>query len=46
LHNLRHASLIALIRTAFERGLTFFDSAEAYGPFAGRVFRRGAHCLA
>jgi aryl-alcohol dehydrogenase-like predicted oxidoreductase len=24
---------IALIRTAFERGVTFFDSAEAYGPF-------------
>lgn len=25
---------IRLIRTAFERGVTFFDSAEAYGPFA------------
>ena len=25
---------IRLIRTAFERGITFFDSAEAYGPFA------------
>jgi aryl-alcohol dehydrogenase-like predicted oxidoreductase len=24
---------IALIRTAVERGITFFDSAEAYGPF-------------
>lgn len=24
---------IALIRRAFERGVTFFDSAEAYGPF-------------
>ena len=24
---------ITLIRTAFERGVTFFDSAEAYGPF-------------
>jgi aryl-alcohol dehydrogenase-like predicted oxidoreductase len=24
---------IALIRAAFERGVTFFDSAEAYGPF-------------
>ena len=24
---------IALIRGAFERGVTFFDSAEAYGPF-------------
>jgi aryl-alcohol dehydrogenase-like predicted oxidoreductase len=25
---------IGLIRTAFERGVTFFDTAEAYGPFA------------
>ena len=24
---------IRLIRTAFERGVTFFDTAEAYGPF-------------
>jgi aryl-alcohol dehydrogenase-like predicted oxidoreductase len=24
---------ISLIRTAVERGVTFFDSAEAYGPF-------------
>src|SRR3954469_11335967 len=24
---------IQLIRTAFERGVTFFDTAEAYGPF-------------
>jgi aryl-alcohol dehydrogenase-like predicted oxidoreductase len=24
---------IPLIRTAFERGVTFFDTAEAYGPF-------------
>src|SRR6187455_761833 len=24
---------IALIRSAFERGITFFDTAEAYGPF-------------
>ena len=24
---------IALLRTAFERGVTFFDTAEAYGPF-------------
>lgn len=23
---------IALIRSAYERGLTFFDTAEAYGP--------------
>jgi aryl-alcohol dehydrogenase-like predicted oxidoreductase len=25
---------ISLIRDAFERGITFFDTAEAYGPFA------------
>src|SRR6185295_14400108 len=25
--------MIALIRTAYERGITFFDTAEAYGPF-------------
>src|SRR5436190_433674 len=28
----RHA-MIALIRTAVDRGVTFFDTAEAYGPF-------------
>ena len=25
---------IALIRAAFDRGVTFFDTAEAYGPYA------------
>src|SRR6516164_9359257 len=25
---------IALIRAAYEQGVTFFDTAEAYGPFA------------
>jgi aryl-alcohol dehydrogenase-like predicted oxidoreductase len=25
---------IKLLRTAFESGITFFDTAEAYGPFA------------
>ena len=25
--------MIALIRTAVERGVTFFDTAEGYGPF-------------
>lgn len=25
--------MVALIRTAFEAGVTFFDAAEAYGPF-------------
>jgi aryl-alcohol dehydrogenase-like predicted oxidoreductase len=28
---------IQLIRAAFERGVTFFDSAEAYGPFANEA---------
>ena len=27
------AQAIALIRAAYERGVTFFDTAEAYGPF-------------
>lgn len=25
--------MIALIRAAFDRGVTFFDTAEAYGPY-------------
>ena len=28
---------IALIRAAFERGVAFFDTAEAYGPFANEA---------
>lgn len=27
-------AMIALVRSAVERGVTFFDTAEAYGPFA------------
>ncbi|MET0742473.1 MAG: aldo/keto reductase [Microvirga sp.] len=27
-------SMVALIRTAVDRGVTFFDTAEVYGPFA------------
>ena len=27
-------AMIDLIRSAFDRGVTFFDTAEAYGPFA------------
>lgn len=27
------ADAVALIRAAFDRGITFFDTAEAYGPF-------------
>ena len=29
-----HEEAVALIRTAVERGVTFFDTAEAYGPWA------------
>ena len=37
--------MIALIRKAVERGVTFFDTAEVYGPFAneelvGEALRR------
>jgi len=34
---------IKLIRAAYERGVTFFDTAEAYGPYANEelVFRPG-----
>jgi aryl-alcohol dehydrogenase-like predicted oxidoreductase len=28
----RHKNRITLIRSAFERGVTFFDTAEVYGP--------------
>jgi aryl-alcohol dehydrogenase-like predicted oxidoreductase len=28
------SAMITLIRTAVERGITLFDTAEAYGPFA------------
>ena len=30
--------MISLIRTAVERGITFFDTAEAYGPFATKNY--------
>src|SRR6202167_2111754 len=29
--------MISLIRTAVERGITFFDTAEVYGPFTNEV---------
>src|SRR5437879_5774878 len=29
--------MITLIRVAVERGITFFDTAEAYGPFANEA---------
>ena len=32
-----HADAVQLIRDAFERGVTFFDTAEAYGPFANET---------
>jgi len=28
------AEMISLIRTAVERGVTFFDTAEVYGPYS------------
>ncbi|AWH35150.1 aldo/keto reductase [Stenotrophomonas sp. SAU14A_NAIMI4_8] len=31
------AQMIALMRTAVERGITHFDTAEAYGPFANEA---------
>src|SRR5437667_10072419 len=33
---------ISLIRSAFERGVTFFDTAEVYGPFANEELVGGA----
>jgi aryl-alcohol dehydrogenase-like predicted oxidoreductase len=33
-HPMQKDAAIALLRDAFERGITFFDTAEAYGPFA------------
>ena len=32
-HVLDRVAAIQLIRDAFSRGVTFFDTAEAYGPF-------------
>ena len=32
-HPIARADAVSLIRAAFERGVTFFDTAEAYGPF-------------
>ena len=32
-HALSNAESVALIRQAVERGVTFFDSAEVYGPY-------------
>jgi len=32
-----HAQALGLIRTAVERGVTFFDTAEVYGPFANEL---------
>jgi len=31
------SAAISLIRSAFERGVTFFDTAEAYGPFTNEI---------
>ena len=32
--------MISLIRTAVEKGVTFFDTAEAYGPFTNEELVR------
>src|SRR5262245_55996123 len=32
-----HSAAIRVIRTAVERGVTFFDTAEIYGPFANEL---------
>ena len=32
-HSLANEESIALIRAAVDRGVTFFDTAEVYGPF-------------
>ena len=34
---LEHKAAVALIRKAFDKGVTFFDSAEAYGPYTNEV---------
>jgi len=34
--------MISLIRTAFERGVTFFDTAEVYGPYTNEELVREA----
>src|SRR4029453_13709520 len=45
---LEKSDAIRLIRAAFERGVTFFDTAEAYGPFTneelgGQALAAGRH---
>ncbi len=32
-----HAEMVAFLRTAVERGITFFDTAEVYGPFTNEL---------
>jgi aryl-alcohol dehydrogenase-like predicted oxidoreductase len=32
-----HAEMVSFIRTAVERGVTFFDTAEVYGPFTNEL---------
>jgi aryl-alcohol dehydrogenase-like predicted oxidoreductase len=34
---LAHDEGVAIIRAAFDRGVTFFDTAEAYGPYANEA---------
>jgi aryl-alcohol dehydrogenase-like predicted oxidoreductase len=36
-HSIDKKESIALIRSAVERGITFFDTAEVYGPFTNEI---------
>jgi aryl-alcohol dehydrogenase-like predicted oxidoreductase len=38
--------MIALIRAAVERGVTFFDTAEVYGPYVNEELVGAARCCA
>jgi aryl-alcohol dehydrogenase-like predicted oxidoreductase len=37
--------MIQLLRSAVERGITFFDTAEAYGPFMKIFFSPAIHTI-
>ena len=37
-HSLANEASIALIRSAVDLGVTFFDTAEIYGPFTNEEF--------
>ena len=35
--------MISLLRTAVDRGITFFDTAEVYGPFTNEELAHAVH---